>query len=96
MITLNIKGNNPVTAIAGCLCVQLCVGILYLWSVFKMPVVHYFNWNTAAANMVSSYMLFAFVLGNLIGGFFQDKTNPKLVATIGCILFCSGVFLSSC
>lgn len=45
--------------------------------------------------MVSAYMLFSFVLGNLIGGYIQDRTNPRLVATIGCILFCGGVFLSS-
>jgi OFA family oxalate/formate antiporter-like MFS transporter len=95
MIDLKIKGNNPITAIVGCLCVQLCVGILYLWSVFKTPVVLYFSWNAAAANMVSSYMLFSFVSGNLIGGYFQDRTNPKLVAAIGCFLFCAGVFLSS-
>jgi OFA family oxalate/formate antiporter-like MFS transporter len=40
-------------------------------------------------------MLFSFVLGNLIGGYLQDRTNPKLVAAIGCFLFCAGVFLSS-
>lgn len=84
-----------ITSVIGCLFVQLCVGILYLWSVFKTPVIAHYNWTPEAATMVFSYMMFAFVIGNLIGGFFQDKTNPKLVATIGCILFCGGIFLTS-
>lgn len=81
--------------VIGCLAVQLCVGILYLWSVFKTPVVEAFNWTSEAATMVSSYMLFAFVFGILIGGIMQDKTNPQLVATIGCILFCGGIMITS-
>jgi len=40
-------------------------------------------------------MIFAFVIGNLIGGFAQIKMNPKTVATIGCIVFCSGLILTS-
>lgn len=91
----NSRKESALPTVIGCVLVQLCVGILYLWSVFKSPVVKYYNWTTEAANMVSSYMIFAFVVGSLIGGFLQDKTNPKLVATIGCILFCGGIFITS-
>ena len=59
--------KSPWVAIVGCLVVQLCVGIIYLWSVFSTPVVESFGWTAGAAKMVSSYMLFAFVFGNLIG-----------------------------
>jgi OFA family oxalate/formate antiporter-like MFS transporter len=44
--------------------------------------------------MVSSYMLFAFVTGNLIGGFLNDKKGPRLTAFIGVVMFSVGVGLT--
>lgn len=84
-----------VTSVIACLCIQLCIGILYLWSVFRTPVVEYYNWTAAAATMVSSVMMFGFVLGNLFGGIAQIKISSKVVATIGCLVFCSGLILTS-
>jgi OFA family oxalate/formate antiporter-like MFS transporter len=89
------RHNKPLPAIIAALVVQLCVGILYLWSVFKTPIVTAFNWNASAAGMVSSYMIFAFVFGNLIGGFLNDKKGPKLTCFVGIILFSLGVGLTS-
>ena len=70
--------KNPWIAIIACLVVQLCVGILYLWSALRSDIVKSFSWSDSAAGMVSSYMIFAFVFGNLIGGFINDKKGPKL------------------
>ncbi len=89
------RSVSSVPTVVACLCVQLCVGILYLWSVFKLPVAEYYDWPISSANMVASYMLFSFVVGNLVGGILQDRTSPRLVATIGCAMFCGGVFLTS-
>ncbi len=89
------SNNKPLPAIIGALVVQLCVGILYLWSVFKTPIVTAFNWNASAAGMVSSYMIFAFVFGNLIGGFINDKKGPRLTCFLGVILFSLGVGLTA-
>ncbi|MDD6188137.1 MAG: MFS transporter [Clostridiales bacterium] len=90
-----MKSKKMIPAIIGCLVVQLCVGILYLWSAFKGNIVAAYGWDRGAANMVSSYMLFAFVFGNLIGGFINDKKGPKLTCILGVALFTVGVALSS-
>ena len=87
--------KSCVKPICAGLLVQLCVGILYLWSVFKMAVVEQYQWSLDAANLVASVMLFAFVLGNFIGGYLQDIINPRLVSTMGCILFSGGILASS-
>ena len=50
------KRESAVPAIIGCLVAQLCVGILYLWSVFKSPIVATFHLSSGAATMISSYM----------------------------------------
>ena len=93
-MTVN-KKQNPWISIIACLVVQLCVGILYLWSAFKSNIVAAYNWETAAANMVSSFMIFAFVFGNLIGGFLNDKKGPKVTCFAGVILFSVGIALSA-
>lgn len=87
-----MKKSRPyLVPVIGCLLVQLCVGILYLWSVFRNPIRATFNFSAAQATMVSSYMLFAFVFGNLIGGFLNDRKGPKFAAVLGVILFAAGV-----
>ena len=48
--------NKKIAAIIGCLIVQLCVGILYLWSIFRTDVSNaYGGWEGTA--MVASYMV---------------------------------------
>lgn len=92
-----MKSNNGkmLRSIVACLVVQLCVGILYLWSAFKGNIVAAYGWSSSAASMVSSYMIFAFVFGNLIGGFINDKKGPKLTCFLGIILFALGIGLTA-
>lgn len=82
-------------AIIGCLVLQLCVGIIYLWSVLKSPAIEYYGWESGKVNLVASIMLFSFCFGNLIGGTIQDKIGPKIVSFIGCAMFGCGILLSS-
>ena len=82
--------KNPWVSIIACLVVQLCVGILYLWSAFRSNIVAAYGWTASAATMVSSYMIFAFVFGNLIGGIINDKKGP-----LGVGLFSVGVILTA-
>ena len=89
-----MKKESSLPSIIGCLVVQLCVGILYLWSVFRTPVQNTFGMTTSAVTMVSSIMLFSFVLGNRVGGFINDKKNPKFANVIGVILFALGIGLT--
>ena len=90
-----MKKQNPWISIIACLVVQLCVGILYLWSALKGNIVAAYGWSASAATMVSSYMIFAFVFGNLIGGFINDKKGAKLTCFLGVILFSLGIGLSA-
>jgi OFA family oxalate/formate antiporter-like MFS transporter len=86
-----MKKTSPLPSIVGCLVIQLCVGILYLWSAFRNEIIASFDWTAESATMVASYMLFSFVVGNFIGGFINDKKGPKFTAVIGVIMFAAGV-----
>lgn len=89
-----MKTNKVLVLIAGVL-IQLSLGIIYIWSVFKGPITKYYNWDSNGAALVSSIMLVAFVAGIVFGGRIQDKTNPTIVVLGGGILFSLGLFLSS-
>ena len=82
-------------AVIGCLVVQLCVGILYVWSVFKQPAIDFFGWEAGSVNLVASFMLFCFCFGNLVGGIIQDRIGPKPVCIMGICLFGGGILISS-
>jgi OFA family oxalate/formate antiporter-like MFS transporter len=87
--------NKYLPILIASMALQLCTGVIYIWSVFQPYVVRYFGWASSDVALTSSFMLLAFVSGSLIGGFIQDKTNPRLVITIGCIAFCGGIFFTS-
>ncbi len=86
--------NRFVVLIAGML-IQLCAGIIYMWSVFKGPVATYLRWEPAEAALTSSIMLSAFVLGIIVGGRSQDKIGPKFVTLAGSVLIGLGMILTS-
>lgn len=89
------RKSTLLPAVISCLVVQLCLGILYVWSIFKQPAIDFFSWEAGAVNLVSAFMLFCFCFGNLMGGILQDRIGPKPVAILGLCMFCGGILLSS-
>ncbi len=88
-------GSRAVISVCGCLLVQICVGIIYLWSVLKGSVAETLGMDTGAAGMVASYMLMAFVLGGLFGGILDDRKGAKLTCILGVCLFSAGIGLTA-
>lgn len=89
------SGTKRIITVCACILLQMCVGILYLWSVFRTPVRDFFNWDDSSVNFVSSIMIFGFVAGNLFGGIVRDKIGSRITALVGAVLFALGIFLSS-
>lgn len=85
------RSSSPALPVAACLLVQLCAGIIYLWSVFRASAAATLALTSQAAGMISSYMLFGFVVGCLVGGMLNDKKGPRLTITIGIILLSAGI-----
>ena len=75
--------------------IQLCAGIIYMWSVFKGPVATHLAWDAGSASLVSSIMLSMFVLGIILGGYAQDKLGPKKVTLAGSILIGVGMICTA-
>lgn len=77
------------------LIIMLCTGILYMWSVFQPYVMDYNGWSAGEVSMTSAIMIAMFVVGNIVGGLFQEKVKPRIIIFIGCVMFALGMFLTS-
>ena len=74
---------------------QVLLGMLYSWSVFRGPLAKAYGWNNVQTNAPFSYSILALVAGTLLGGFWQDRVGPRLVASVGGVLICLGWVLSA-
>jgi OFA family oxalate/formate antiporter-like MFS transporter len=80
--------------------INLCIGSLYAWSVFSMPIAEYLN-KANGTTLTAADLAVVFTLANSVGpitlisgGFINDKLGPKWVIFAGGILFGTGMFLS--
>ena len=90
--------KNPefrIIPVIACLVTMLCIGIVYMWSVFQKPAIDYYGWPDTAVTMVSSVTLFMFVAGIFAGGVLVDRIGPKLVVMTAGIMFFAGLMLTS-
>lgn len=88
------KTQKYTCLIAGLL-IMLCIGILYMWSVFQPYVMADKGWSAGDVAMTSSLMIAFFVLGNILGGLVQQKISPRIICIIGSFMFAAGMFLTS-
>jgi OFA family oxalate/formate antiporter-like MFS transporter len=70
---------------------QLFLGIIYVWSVFVLPVSEEYGWPAADAKLVSSFLLGFFVLGMLGGGRMEKRLGTHRQALAGGILLAIGM-----
>ncbi len=85
------KANHILLASCG---VNLCIGVLYTWSVFKNALVN-LGWSNAQASMPYTITIIVLSLSLLIAGRVQDKIGPQKVLVTGSTLAGLGMLISS-
>lgn len=74
---------------------QVLLGMLYSWSVFRGPLAKAYGWTNVQTNAPFSYSILALVAGTILGGIWQDRVGPRLVASVGGALIGLGWVLSA-
>lgn len=92
---MDTKVKNRYGVLVFGMLIQLCAGIIYMWSVFRGPVSQHLEWEPSQASLTSSIMLAVFVLGIIVGGRAQDKIGPKFVTVAGSVLISLGMLLTA-
>ena len=74
---------------------QVCLGIIYAWSVFRGPLEKHYGWSKSVSIAPYRWSILFFTVAMIIAGFWQDRKGPRLVGTIGGILLGLGCLLAS-
>jgi len=88
------KLTNRWLMVAAALVLQLCLGVLYAWSVFRAPLMKQFGWTVKEAGYPLMASFFFFAVGMIVAGRWQDKAGPRKVAIFGGVLLAAGCFLA--
>jgi OFA family oxalate/formate antiporter-like MFS transporter len=75
-------------------CMQVCLGAAYGWSVFKNPLMQAEHWSETSVQLNFTLIIVFFGLGTAIGGMWQDRVGPRKVATVASFLYGAGYILA--
>ncbi|MEO0086310.1 MAG: OFA family MFS transporter [candidate division WOR-3 bacterium] len=81
--------------VLGAIMVQVCLGAIYAWSVFRKPLETELGITPTQASLPFSVVLVFFALATVFGGRLQDRLGPRIVAIIGGVLLALGMVLAS-
>ncbi len=81
--------------IISALCMQLCLGATYSWSIFVAPIRTLTGISQAHAQLPFSVFYFVFPATMIFSGTLLKKTGPRIAAMTGGVLFGGGWLLSS-
>ena len=75
-------------------CMQICLGAVYGWSVFKKPLTGAEHWSETAVQLNFTLAILFLGFGTIIGGLWQDQVGPRKVATTAGIIYGLGYMVS--
>ena len=86
--------NRWVIAIAGVF-LQIALGAVYAWSVFRVPLAKQFGWSISEITLTFTISIFVLGFAAFFGGLWLNRKGPRVVALTGGVLYGLGVFLAS-
>jgi OFA family oxalate/formate antiporter-like MFS transporter len=74
---------------------NIALGTYYAWSVYVPALEKEFGWTRTQTSFVATIDMVMLASSFLVAGMLQNKIGPRAVATIGGLLYSSGLFLAS-
>jgi MFS transporter, OFA family, oxalate/formate antiporter len=74
---------------------QICLGAVYGWSVFKIPLMKTQHWSETSVQLNFTLAILFLGVGTVIGGLWQDRVGPRKVATVAGVLYGIGYLVAS-
>jgi OFA family oxalate/formate antiporter-like MFS transporter len=88
------NGNRWGIAVAGVV-MQIALGAVYAWSVFRIPLTKAFGWTISQVTLTFTIAILMLGFAAFVGGLWMRKSGPRRVAIAAGILYGLGVFLAS-
>jgi OFA family oxalate/formate antiporter-like MFS transporter len=96
-LTLTRKGEitDRWLVVSAALLIQLCLGALYAWSVFTPYLKEApFNFTNTQTQVIFAVSLATFAIVMVLGGRWQARSGPRIVALVGGTVFGAGYILA--
>src|ERR1700727_2888789 len=74
---------------------QMALGAVYAWSVFRIPLSKQFHWSIEEVTFTFTVSIFVVGGAAVFGGLWLNLKGPRVVALTGGLLYGLGVFLAS-
>jgi OFA family oxalate/formate antiporter-like MFS transporter len=74
---------------------QIALGAVYAWSVFRTPLMTQFHWTIAQVTLTFTICIFVLGFAAFFGGLWNVRSGPRVVAMTGGLLYGLGVALAS-
>jgi OFA family oxalate/formate antiporter-like MFS transporter len=81
-------------ALAG-IFLQIALGAVYAWSVFRIPLSKQFGWTIPQVTLTFTIAIFVLGVASFLGGLWLNRQGPRIVAMTGGFLYGLGVLLAS-
>jgi OFA family oxalate/formate antiporter-like MFS transporter len=73
---------------------QMALGAVYAWSVFRTPLAKQFHWSISEVTLTFTISIFVLGVAAFFGGLWLNRKGPRVVALTGGFLYGLGVFLA--
>src|SRR5882672_6077636 len=87
------SSNRWVVAVAG-IVMQIALGAVYAWSVFRIPLTHAYGWSISQVTFTFELAILMLGLAAFAGGLWMKRTGPRRMAMIGGLGYGLGVILA--
>src|SRR6266403_1946897 len=85
--------NRWIIALAGVL-MQIALGAVYAWSVFRIPLTQTFGWTISEVTFAFELAILVLGFASFAGGLWMRKSGPRLIAMVAAILYGGGTVLA--
>lgn len=85
--------NRWFIAAAGVL-MQIALGAVYAWSVFRIPLTQVYGWSITESTYAFELAILVLGFASFAGGLWMRRSGPRIVAITGAVLYGSGTILA--
>ncbi len=86
--------NRWTIAVAGVI-IQIALGAVYAWSVFRIPLTKEYGWSISQVTLAFTIAILTLGFASFVGGLWMRHSGPRSVALAAGIFYGAGIFLAS-
>jgi OFA family oxalate/formate antiporter-like MFS transporter len=90
---MRVKSRAPHAVVA--VLMQFLASLSYSYSVFRAPLASWHGWSKAQTVAPYQFLLLMVALGSVVGGAWQDRKGPRIVASAGGTLIAAGCLMAA-